>query len=523
MTIHDLNLEQRIGQVLCCGFPEPYAAAGVKDLITSRNLGNIILFQRNFGGSGRLYNMLRELQADAMAANGLPLFVAIDQEGGYVTRLWSGVTVFPGAMAVSAAGSVNDGYLISRAMGRELHALGINVDFAPVLDINTNPENPVIGTRSFGDKPETVAAYGTAMTKGLQENVIATGKHFPGHGDTRLDSHLTLPVVERSRDKLAVTELYPFKTLINQGLKAIMTSHIVFPAYDPDRLPATLSEPVLTGLLRNELGFKGLIFTDCMEMKAISDFYGTPKAVVMALAAGADIILVSHHRDVQEASMDAVKTAVKADISLMAKLDLAVERVLRYKAELTPTGSYEDMMNIVSTPQHKTLSANVSRRSLTVYRGQAPVFARDDGFSAVFFKPAAITGIEEQDADESSDLGLALKAVFKNAAITALLQDPAEEAVNRAVSGLAGSTPLVIFTYSAILSDSQSSAVNKLLEARPGAYVVAMRSPYDIRRFPQAQNYVLAYEYTPNAIAAVVAMLRGELAPLGIAPVEPLK
>ncbi|MDR1706340.1 MAG: beta-N-acetylhexosaminidase [Clostridiales bacterium] len=520
MKLSEMTLEQKVGQVICAGYPGPAADEGIKSLIRDRHLGNIILFQRNFEDCGQLYDTIKELQEEAAKSNGIPLFVGIDQEGGYVTRLWNGATVFPGAMACAATGNPEYAKLIGSSMGAELKALGININFAPVLDINTNPDNPVINTRSYGDDKETVAAFGAACCEGLQKHVLAAAKHFPGHGDTHQDTHLTLPTMDFPKERLDSVELYPFIKLVESGVKAIMTSHVIYPAYDDSGVPATLSEPILTGILRNRLGFEGIIITDCMEMNAIKDFYGTVEASKKALAAGADIVLICHTKERQAEAIEALKQAVMEDPALMKKLDAAVERILRYKAELPETPSKEEMAERFELGIHRTYSESVAQKSITLYRGVLEPFGADEAMNAVFFNTSTgLTGVENRSTRGRGDLEGSFKAAFKQANMLSMPADPGAELTNKLMGNLQKDARTVIFSFNASTFPGQAEAINRILEAQPGALVVAMRSPYDIHRFEQVKNYVLAYDYTPPAIDAVVAALQGQFEPSGKSPV----
>ena len=254
-NIDNLTLDEKIGQLLMFGFDALELNDHAIELIKEYHFGSIILFTRNVKTMKQLFDLNKNLQKLAMSSLKIPLFISIDQEGGMVTRLKSGGTYFPGAMTLSASNSSDNSYLCGKFMGKELVSLGFNMDLAPVLDVNNNPLNPVIGVRSFSDNPEVVSEYGIQFMKGLQENVIATAKHFPGHGDTNTDSHLSLPLISHGVERLDAVELYPFKKAIDNGIKAIMSSHINFPAYTEKGLPTTLSKKCLTGLLREKLGF----------------------------------------------------------------------------------------------------------------------------------------------------------------------------------------------------------------------------------------------------------------------------
>ena len=251
------------------------------------HLGGIVLFADNIGTPDETRALAARIQ-ERCALPGLPALIAVDQEGGRVRRLKDPATAFPSAMAVGATGDPAHAERWGLATARELRALGLNFDFAPVLDVNNNPANPVIGTRSYGEDPAAVARFGVAALTGLRAGgVAATGKHFPGHGDTGTDSHLDLPQIAGDLDRLRRVELPPFRAAIAAGIPAIMSSHIVFPALDPGGLPGTISRQILGGLLRDELGFDGVIVSDAMNMRAIADRWGIVDGAVRFIAAGA--------------------------------------------------------------------------------------------------------------------------------------------------------------------------------------------------------------------------------------------
>ena len=313
------TLREQIGQMLLFGWngdsederldPGPHALTLIDELAA----GGVILMGRNAKGADRLRNTIAALQARHAALGRPPLFMAVDQEGGRVQRLGApDFTVIPPAGEIGDQGDPQIAYDWAALTARELRDVGINWDFAPVLDVNNNPANPVIGRRSYSDNPAAAAEMGVATIRGFQENgVFACAKHFPGHGDTDVDSHHALPVIKHSRDRLDAVELAPFRAAIEADVAAIMTAHIVFPSLDPDR-PATLSPAVLGGLLRGELGFEGLVITDDLDMRGVADGWGAAEAAVLAVLAGADILLCCHslekQRLIQSGLIDAVET-----------------------------------------------------------------------------------------------------------------------------------------------------------------------------------------------------------------------
>jgi uridine kinase len=295
------SLEASAGQMLVAGWTGTEVSAEAADLIARGNLGGLIIFGRNLRSAAQareLSGHLQEIAAGAVPRSRAPLLIAIDQEGGPVSRFTAGhgATAMPGNADIGAVGSADAAYRAARATALELEAVGVNWNYAPVVDVFSNPANPVIADRSYGTDPALVARLGAAAVRGCQDGgVMATAKHFPGHGDTDTDSHLTLPCVPHDRARLDRVELPPFRAAVAAGAGAIMTAHVTVPAIEPcPGLPATLSRAVLTGLLREEMGFDGLIVTDCLEMAAIADRFGVAEAAVAAIRAGADMALISH-------------------------------------------------------------------------------------------------------------------------------------------------------------------------------------------------------------------------------------
>jgi len=328
-----MTLHEKIGQILLLGWQTDAQADA---LITELAAGGVILMGRNIGTPAETSAQIARLQALAQA-HGLPaLFVAVDQEGGRVQRL--GPPRYPARPSQRKTGTSADPTTLARqtasGIGTELKSLGFNWDFAPVLDVDSSPQNPVIGDRSYSADPNTVAALGVAAVHGFQTDagILACGKHFPGHGDTDLDSHFALPIIRRSRPSLDAVELVPFRAAIAAGLTAIMTAHILFPALDP-ALPATLSPAILTGLLRQELGFDGLIITDDLEMRGVADYWGAPEAAVLAVLAGADILLCCHEWETQRAIHAALTAAVQTGRLTESRLDQSLERIAAAKAK----------------------------------------------------------------------------------------------------------------------------------------------------------------------------------------------
>jgi beta-N-acetylhexosaminidase len=304
------NLADQVGQSLMLSFAGSQITPDVQAALARTRAGGIVLFANNIDSPAALHELCGALQAQATALGLPPLLIAIDQEGGIVSRLPAPFITPPSAMAQAATDDPAAAQECARITGRQLRAFGINTNFAPVLDVNCNPDNPVIGTRAFGVDPHTVTRYGLAALQGYRETgVIATIKHFPGHGDTGVDSHFGLPAAHHDRARLDAVELAPFKAAIAAGAPALMSAHMVFSALD--NLPATLSRAILSDLLRCELGFEGVIFTDALNMRAIADRYGATEAAIMAKAAGADVLLPLGNLAVQVAVVESLSDALR--------------------------------------------------------------------------------------------------------------------------------------------------------------------------------------------------------------------
>ncbi|QJD88087.1 beta-N-acetylhexosaminidase [Cohnella herbarum] len=349
-TISRLTLEQKVGQMILAGIDGTAIDSSMKKMIAEQHVGGIILYKNNFSdleGSAKLVNDLKK----ANAVNPLPIFMSVDQEGGKVSRLPKDFVAMPDAAKVGRTGNPELAKEMGSLLSQELNLMGFNVDFAPVLDINSNPKNPVIGSRSFGDNATLVTDMGIAAMKGLQEGgTIAVVKHFPGHGDTSVDSHLELPVVRKTTEQLEAMEWVPFRKAIEEDAAAVMVAHILFPLIDPDA-PASFSKIIIGEQLRGTLGYDGVVITDDMTMGAISDHYGIADAAVKSVEAGSDILLVAHGYDVAKQVYDKLLQAVKSGKIEESRIDESVRRILVLKSkyqvsdEPVPTPSIDDLPN----------------------------------------------------------------------------------------------------------------------------------------------------------------------------------
>jgi len=326
----EMTIEEKIGQLVIVGLDGYKVDDNVREMIEEYHVGGFIIYKKNVETVEQLVNLTNTLKA-ANSVNKIPLFISVDEEGGQVTRMPEGIRKLP---ASGKLGELNDeklAYEIGKLLGMELKYFGFNMNFAPVLDINSNPENPVIGKRAFGADEDIVSRLGIEAMKGIQsEGVISVVKHFPGHGDTSVDSHIGLPRVDHGLDRLRGFELVPFARAIENGADAIMVAHILFPQIDPNN-PATLSSTIIGGILKEEMGFEGLVVTDDMTMGAIIKNYSIGDAVVKSVLAGSDIVLVCHEYEYEVEAITAIREAVEEGLISTDRIDESVYKILKLK------------------------------------------------------------------------------------------------------------------------------------------------------------------------------------------------
>jgi beta-N-acetylhexosaminidase len=329
------ELETKIAQMLMVGIAGDQITAFEREIFEHYQFGGFILFGRNCSEPAQIQLLCRSIRE---VAEGPIPFIAIDQEGGRVHRLPLPFTHFPAAAVIGATGSPELAYRAGRATAAELALLGINLDFAPVLDVHSNPKNPIIGDRSFGSTPEQVIGMAWAWNKGLQSGgIIPCGKHFPGHGDTDKDSHLDLPAVGKSLEELRAVELSPFVHACRNQIEALMTAHVLFPALDR-QLPATLSKEIITGILRGELGYDGVVFSDDLEMKAISANFSTEQTALLSVRAGIDMLLYCHDLSKAIAAFAILCREAQGDSQLRTSIDTSYARIIAVKHRYSLTG-----------------------------------------------------------------------------------------------------------------------------------------------------------------------------------------
>lgn len=399
--------------------------------------------------------------------------------------------------------------------------MGVNIDFAPDADVNVNPLNPVIGTRSFSSHSDLVSTMVSAQVHGYQDDgrISATAKHFPGHGDTATDSHTGLPVITHTRAQWDAIDAPPFKAAIAAGVDVIMSAHLLVPALDPSGDPATLSKPILTGILRDELGFKGLIVTDSLAMQGVRDKYGDAEVAVRAVLAGADLLLMAPDMDT---AYNAVLAAVRSGRISHQRLDDSVRRILTLKYQRgivrNPYVDPAAVTSVVGTPGHLAAADAITDKTTTVVKNDAEALPL-----AVAGTKVLVTGYGVSTTQTLSD-GLAARGAKVTVQQTG--SAPSDAAITQAVTAATANDIVVVTTMKAwdtTVTDpraGQQRLVKQLLITGKKVIVVAVRDPYDIAYFTDAPTYVSTYSYSPVAIASAVRVITGEVTPTGTLPVD---
>jgi beta-N-acetylhexosaminidase len=519
-----MELESMVGARLLLSFAGAEAPAELLARIAAKRPAGVTLFRHtNVRGPGQVRALSGQLQAAARAAGIPALLICADQETGQLQAI-AGTTAFPGNLALGAVGDPALARRVGEAVGRELAAIGVNVNYAPVADVNVNPANPVIGARALGEDPALVAELTAALVEGLQAaGVAATAKHFPGHGDTAADTHHELAALPYDLARLEAVELPPFRAAIAAGARLIMSAHLAVPALAGGAmLPATVTAPILKDLLRGRLGFGGVSVTDSMAMEAI----GQGEAALLdaceeAARAGADLLLLQH-APAQETRVYQRLLAAAREGRLAAD-DLAaaagrVGELQRWAAAQAQPG-----LDVVGCAEHQALAAEAARRAITVVRDEAgllplrpPAGAR---LAVVVPRPADLTPADTSSY-EPADLTAAVRRFHPAAEGHSMSADPGADEVAALRAALRGADLAIVATINAWQQPGQAELVRALLADGVPTVVAALRLPYDLAAFPEAPTFVCAYSILQPSLEALAAALWGEAVAEGRLPVS---
>lgn len=512
----DARLEAELGQLFVVAMDTQIAAASEADVRAGRLGGALLRWDKFTGPQAR--ELAARLQAWSSSAPArLPFLISADHEGGAVfTQPLYGGTVFPGNMALGAAGSPELAEEAAKATADELRVLGVQIDFSPDVDVNTNPDNRIIGIRSFGDDPAAVAALGAAAVRGfLRGGVLPVVKHFPGHGASAENSHFDMPVIEKTAGELDRTELVPFRAALKAGAPLVMPAHILFPAYEPGGLPVTLSSAVIGGLLRGRLGYRGVVVSDSMDMGAITKRYGEAEAAVMALAAGCDLIMLGKV-DYPPIFAHAVE-AVKSGRLPRARVEEAYGRVKALKARFAPVPAASDDALYPESARHAALAREIAERAVTLLKN-------DDGLIPLRLpKDKKLFVLMFRSGRYVSEMKLFRAELEKRHPLVDFLEaspSPDTTTVAAALSRAAGADAILVGTSEwGPPSRLQRETAARLLALGKPAALVSLMNPYDLREWPKARTVLAVYGITPAEMSAAARLLFGEIRPRGRLPV----
>ena len=531
--IEGMTLRQKVGQLFASRVygdraddPSPSArranrrdlgADDARDLVERYHVGSVVYFEYtgNLRRPGQIARLSNGIQGAAAEAGLPPVLISTDQEHGVVRRLGPPATQMPGAMAIGATRDTALAREAARVTGEELRAVGIRQNLAPVADVNVNPRNPVIGIRSFGSRPGLVASMVEAQVLGLQEDagVAATVKHFPGHGDTDLDSHTSLPTVRHSETTWWAVDAPPFQAAIDAGADVIMTAHVVVPALDPSRRPATLSRAILTGVLREQMGYEGVVMTDSLTMAAVRQRYGDGRVPVLALQAGSDILADPPNLP---RAFRAVLDAVEDGELTEERIEESVERILRLKdrlglldeAMVDPEVAEESM----GTAEHQAVAQAIGEASVTVLR-LTPTrhLPTPEPWSIL------LTGWSDEGERSLED---ALLAGGREVETRWTGENPTTRQITAALRAQRRHDITVVVTGYLDADRGQRQLVRQLRSRGGRTIIVSARSPYDVAWSPSAPVLVATYGSAPASMRALARIIEGEIGPAGTSPVR---
>jgi beta-N-acetylhexosaminidase len=511
-----LSLEEKIGQMVMVGFHGLEPPQHILNWLADGYIGGVILFARNVDSPAQI----AELTQACHEAAKKPILIAIDQEGGVVARLRQGFTESPGAMALGAANSEGLAEEISTVLGAEMRALGINWNLAPALDLTHNIENPSVGVRSLGVDPEQVKKLGVAQVRGFQKaGVAATAKHFPGKANTPVDPHVELPVIDGSVDEMWEADLIPFQAVSEAGIAAMLITHVQFTALEPEH-PSTLSPAIIQGLLREKIGFSGVVSTDCMEMGAVTKKYGAGESAVLAALAGASTILFSHTLERQQAAHDALLDAARSGRLPMETIDFAVDKILAMKDQFAITAP--PAPEVIRQPAHLEIAAKTAHAGVVLVQSEADVLPLKLNDSRHIALIEFASYLDTEALEESGLTGMAtlLREQLPQIDVVGLSPaDPSEELVAQARDLAANSDVIVIATRNAHLNAQQCELVQELLTSAQKAILICLRNPYDAGVLTGAGTVLCTCSDGEPSLTAAIEVLTGHFTPTATLPV----
>lgn len=482
------------------------APAAILDGVRRGEIASFCLFTYNFESLEQFRRLTESLYAAAAEGGLPPPILGIDQEGGQLIPIRDGATLLPGNMALGATNSPELAYQAGRVLARELLAVGCNLDFAPVMDLNLNPDNLAVGIRAFGDRAADVARMGLGVIRGLQDaGVMASAKHFPGHGDTSTDSHFGVPVVNKPMAELEANELYPFFEAVRGGVASVLTGHILFPALDPENI-ATTSSRILKGLLRERMGYDGLIITDAMDMHAVNRL-GMRESVRATILAGIDLVLLAHLPEQIEMTAEMLPLENAASQGRIMRARQAAPRTL-------------PPLDVIGSAEHLAVAQAIADAAMTMVRHGDRLPLRpspNDEIAVITIRPTNITPADTS-LGENIPLADAIRKRHGRTTAHEIDYQAAQPDVIATLNAVADAQIVVVGTLVADQDASQGALVNELIRLGKQPIVVSLRTPYDLRAFPRVETYLCAYSYRPVSVEAAARVLFGEIEARGVLP-----
>lgn len=507
-----MSVRDMAGQMMSIAFHGPRLTSGAERMIREQHVGGVILFAENADSASAARKLADDIARVAAEAKSPAPFIAIDQEGGAVVRVGRGMTPMPGAMALAATPDPVESVRRATALtAAELKASGVSWNLAPVADVNDEPRNPIIGNRSFGSDPARVGELVAASIRAhLAAGVLCCAKHFPGHGSTTVDPHSGLPELAHDRARLERVELVPFRSAIAADVPAIMTAHIRLPAFDPSGVPATLSSVALDGLLRREMGFRGIVVTDDLEMDALKTSGGEARSALLAAQAGADYLLFRFDEDAQREGHRLLVEAATSGALPVERMRASVERILAAKARFGVLD--RGPRPSVDAGANADVALDLARKGVTLLRNEGVLPLRGN-LAVISARNPDIALLPEQPT-----LGEVMRQRRPNTVSRVVGQRPSDSDVAAALALARGADAVVFGSVDLLGNPEQVRLVRELRALRP-LVLVSLRGPYDIAAVPEVAAYICAYHGREAGLIAASELIIGEIRPVGRLPV----
>ncbi|MDP4174545.1 MAG: glycoside hydrolase family 3 protein [Bacteroidota bacterium] len=520
MIFSELSIEEKIGQMFMIGFPGLTLPPDVQKFINDKNIGFIDIFARNVESVEQTTTLMNDLHAQAK----IQPMIFTDQEGGVVCQFSELASTFPSQMGMAATANPAFIELAGEVMAEDMDLLGIDGFIAPSLDVNNEPDNPIIGLRSYSDDAKTVLDFGKAFIRGVHScGLVAIPKHFPGHGGSRLDSHLVLPTFDASEEYYRLCDMFPFKSVAKE-IDFMMTAHISIPQIDPSVMPATFSKKFLVDILRDEFGFNGVLITDCLEMDVIKNNYSAEEIIDNIIEAGIDVMLLSHSIDFQQELYNVFIEKVKSGIIPVERIDSSVKRILAMKEKYRALDEhkYRDVPRAVKLIRNKRpIEDLVTRHSIVMLRNKLNKIPLETNqkIGIIEWEKTRST-VELHTPTHTSYLEKFAKKYFDEVNVLILPLKKPDPAVIKEFLNSYENVIVAPFSRTPEVEMLQADMIREIIRVRDDVIIVATGNPYDIRHFQDAKTYLATFGFRDSQMIALMDNLTGKFTPQGKLPVE---